>query len=437
MTTRPEFGPWARVVPDDDPADLTALTRLQILNTLLIASALHERGDASETEVIRYEAAVLDPAAAHASLARLVPEAHGLGGLHSGFHSTDAADDNTFATTTGKSELTAYLDEAGREEIAAATASALSAGREAVPGPAWDLARDWASGDGLYSLAPSVAKPRQKARPVPADGQGCPVTWVSGHDGGPLWRNLLVSNDEFAAFLNEMASEGLPNCLDGCYLLAVEMPHERGGRLHYNRLTRRWIVSLGYGAHPAYWMTWTGPAAYAARHGARLPSRADMVAEADRNDLAVTNHDYQAGDTVPCPEPGRSPGEIHHLVGNLQVWCYDGPTADCSAPAQRWLHGAAWNTPGTQEEIHRTRARHLTGASRGVGVRLVRDYPRQRAASPAEVAATVNGWVRSLDERDSPLRNIDEALAEALAELQADLRLRPRVRAGAREPGDG
>ena len=75
MATRPEYAAFAGVVPDDDPADLTALARLQVLNTLLIASALHQRGDGGKAEVIRYETSVLDPGAAHAALARLVPEA--------------------------------------------------------------------------------------------------------------------------------------------------------------------------------------------------------------------------------------------------------------------------------------------------------------------------------------------------------------------------
>jgi hypothetical protein len=436
MASRPEFSQWSGVVPDDDPPDLTALARLQVLNTLLIASALHERGDAGGIEVIRYETAVLDPAAAHVALARLVPEAPGLTVPHGDSPDAAVAADDTFATTTAKDDLIACLDEMDAEEIGTATVFALSAGREAVPAPAWDLARDWASGDRLYSLAPPAAGSRPKASRSLAPGQGCPVTWVPGHaDARLLWRNLLVTNDEIAAFLHEMASEGLPNCLDGCYLLAVEMPHERGGRLHYNQHARRWTVSPGFGAHPAYWVTWTVAAAYAARYGARLPSRAEMITETSHPDLTVTSHGYQAGDAVPSAEPGRGPGEVHHLVGNLQVWCCDGPAAGPSVPASRWLHGAAWNTPGTPEEIHRPRDRHLSGASRGVGVRLVRDHAGQYAATAAEVAAVVNGWVRSLGRRDRPLRDIDEALAGALAVLQADRGLRPHVGAGIWEPG--
>jgi hypothetical protein len=264
----------------------------------------------------------------------------------------------------------------------------------------------------------------------------CPVRWVTGPIGGDLrWRNLLVTNDEIAAFLNEMTGTGLPNYIDGNYLLAVEIPHERGGRLHYNHHARRWTVSLGFGTHPAYWVTWTGAAAFAARHGARLPARAEMIAEASRDGLTVTNHGYQAGDTVPAAEPGRSPGEIHHLVGNLQVWCCDGAAGSSSSPAARWLHGAAWNTPATMEEVHRPRGRHLASASRGVGIRLVRDHAGQPAATAAELAAALTAWVRSLASRERPLRDLDEALAATLS--QPDRGLRPHVRAGTRESSDG
>jgi hypothetical protein len=436
MTTRPEYAAWAGVVPDDDPPDMAALARLQVLNTLILAGALHRRGHIGKLAVIRYETAVLHPAAARAELARLVPEVPGFTMSHG--PAISAAAEDTFATSAHKTELTACLTAADAEEIGAAVAGALSAGREAVPGPAWDLARDWASGDCLYTLTPPDPASRPRARRVPAvTGRSCPARWVAGRAGSDLrWRSLLVTNDEFAAFLNEMADQRLPNCLDGSYLLAVEMPHERGGRLHYNPHARRWIVSPGFGPHPAYWVTWTGAAAFAARHGARLPTRVEMIAETSREDLTVTNHGYQAGDTVPVTEPGLGPGEIHHLVGNLQVWCCDGPGGDLAAPAARWLHGAAWNTPGTPEEIHRPRDRHLPGASRGVGIRLVRGHDgRQFPTTPAEVAGSLSTWVQSLADRDRPLRDLDEALAGALAELQADRRLRPHIGAGTGEPG--
>lgn len=239
-------------------------------------------------------------------------------------------------------------------------------------------------------------------------------------------------------FLNEMADEGLPDCLDGCYLLACELPHERGGRLHYDLHAGRWTASPGFGGHPTYWVTWTGAAALGARHSAWLPTRAEMIAQTKRDDLVVTNHSYQAGDTLPATEPGRSPSDVHHLAGNLQVWCADGPAGSPWGPALRWLHGAAWNTPGTQQEIHRLRSRHLAGASRGVGIRLVRDRAGCHAAAAADVAATLKNWAAMLGDGAQPLGVLDEALAGALAALsQPDRGLGAHVRTGTREPGDG
>jgi hypothetical protein len=238
ITRRARYREWAPVVPDDDPPDLVALGRLQVLNTLLLADGLHEHGGDSGVAVIHYETAVLDPGAARASLATLVPEAPGFRTVPG--HAGAAATEDTFATTTPKGELTACLDDTDAGAVRAATAAALAAGRVAVPAQVWDRAREWASGGHLYALAPP---PRSSSRPAahraPRGGdRPCPVRWVSGRSGDLLWRNLLVTNDEFAAFLNELAAAGLPNCLDGSYLLACEMPHERGGRLHCDPAAR-------------------------------------------------------------------------------------------------------------------------------------------------------------------------------------------------------
>ena len=185
MTTRPEFAAWAGVVPDDDPPDLVALARLQILNTLLLAKALHERRGAGGIEVLRYEAAVLDPAAAHAALARLVPEAPGLADLHGASPDAAAAADDTFATTTGKTGLTAGLDAADAEEVARGD------GRRpdrrprrrypARPGT-WP-----GTGPAVTACTPSRPRPlchgRRPAVP-PSPGRACPVSWVPGRSPG-------------------------------------------------------------------------------------------------------------------------------------------------------------------------------------------------------------------------------------------------------------
>jgi len=162
-----------------------------------------------------------------------------------------------------------------------------------------------------------------------------------------------------------------------------------------------------------------------------------MIAETRRDDVTVTNSGCQTGDTVPVAQPGRSPEEIHHLVGNLQVWCGDGPASRRPIPVTCWLHGAAWNTPGTPEEIHRPRDRHLSGASRGVGIRLVRERAGP-AATAARIRDVLRGWIQLLADRSQPLEILDQALADAFAALsQPDGGLGTHIGASVREPGQG
>jgi Sulfatase-modifying factor enzyme 1 len=250
-------------------------------------------------------------------------------------------------------------------------------------------------------------------------------------------RAALVSNAEYAAFLNALIQAGMPNSHGGTYLLACEMPHERGGRLHYNTAADRWEVSAGYEQHPGYWVTWIGAATLAAWHGARLPTRAELTKLTSRAPTSA-NAAYRYGDVTPVTEPGRPAHEIHHLVGNLQVWCADGPAAahGFDGPAARWLYGVAWNTPATPEEARRVRHRHILGCSRGVGIRLVRDGAQQPAII-SNLATLLVGWISSLADRSQPLTGIDERLIRALDASQANAGLGAHVAPGTGESGDG
>ena len=257
--------------------------------------------------------------------------------------------------------------------------------------------------------------------------------------GGLAVRNLLVSNAEYAVFLNALARRACRTATTapGCW--PCEMPHERGGRLHHESATRPLVPSApAIEHHPAYWVTWIGAAAFAAWDGARLPTRAELIELTGQITATATNADYRYGDVTPVTEPGRGDGEIHHLAGNLQTWCGDGPPAgQLDGPAARWLFGAAWNTPATATEMQRPRHRHLLGCSRGVGIRLVRDGT-QCTVSAAELAQPAG----RLDHRagrtgSRPLAELDERLIGALGGSQADVGLRPHVAPGAGEPGHG
>lgn len=87
----------------------------------------------------------------------------------------------------------------------------------------------------------------------------------------------------------------------------------------------------------------------------------------------------------------------------------DGPAGEPEwAPVTRYLHGAAWNTPATRAEVVRRRSRTLLGASRGVGVRLVRDAAPRHGCPPREIAVRLNRWVAALSDRGRLLAELDQ-----------------------------
>jgi len=72
-----------------------------------------------------------------------------------------------------------------------------------------------------------------------------------------------------------------------------------------------------------------------------------------------------------------------------------------------WLQAVAgWRTGGS-------RHRHLTGCSRGVGIRLVRDHANAKVPL-AELAARMASWITSLGCRALSVIALDQGLIEAL-----------------------
>jgi len=425
---------FAALAPDDNPADLVALVRLQVLNTVLMADALAGRDLAH----ISYETAVTSPGDALATLTTALPGLEGLalsGGRAADLPGPGPAGDGTFATTNRKTMLTAGLEPADAALIRATAAASLAAAQDVVRAPVAARAATWLAGDHLYRLDPPGQRP-VTSRPVESRPPP-PVAPRYVRRGRLEVRNLLVSNAEYARFLNALSAAEMPNSHHGTYLLACEMPHERGGRLHQDRATAVWTVSPGYEDYPAYWVTWIGAAAFAAWDGARLPARAELT-RLTCGTATTGNAAYRSGDVTPVTEPGARASMIHHLLGNLQTWCGDGPGEQTrlGAPAVRWLHGIAWNTPATQQAAQQPRCRHILGCSRGVGIRLVRDGS-QRPVSTGELAARLAAWISSLADRSRPLAEIDGQLIRALDASQADGGLGSHVAAGAGEPFHG
>jgi hypothetical protein len=198
---------------------------LQVLNTVLIAEAVAGRDPAH----IAYENMITRPATAIATIAATAPDLAGVSmfGEPAGSHRQEQrpSGDDTFATTTGKTGLAALLRPADAAVVSAAKTASLAVARALMPGPQADQAEAWLAGDHLYRLEP----PRQRPIPVPdtipaalaADASFFVWHW------GLEFRNTLVSNAEFARFMNALAGAGMPNGHRGTWLLACEMPHER------------------------------------------------------------------------------------------------------------------------------------------------------------------------------------------------------------------
>ncbi|WP_433916914.1 SUMF1/EgtB/PvdO family nonheme iron enzyme [Streptomyces sp. NBC_01744] len=404
---------FAPLLPQDEPEEPVALGRLIAVNALLLARGL-ARGD-RPCAVISYEqhvtdrAATLDRLVRHLDIQLSYSDRARPAGAPDAMVSTDA----TFATDVHKTELVAELDLRTAELLSHHTAATLALAEQVLDAPVTAVAAEWLAGDDLYEVREPVARCRPRPRtPSPAQRAPkpayCPGSRVS-------WRNLLVTNAEMADLLSMLHAAGAPNTHLGTNLLVCPMPHERGGRLHFDTARRRWRVSPGYESHPAYWITWAGAAVMAAWSGARLPTRAEAL-EATAGARA-RNCDYAVGDVSPVAEPGCGPDQVHHLVGNLQIWCGDGPEHPVTEPVQRYMFGAAWNTPGTDEAIGAVRSRYLLGSSRGVGVRLVRDPQTTPATGLGawELAHRLNQWIDDLHGPSRPLGEPDRYLISALA----------------------
>jgi Sulfatase-modifying factor enzyme 1 len=311
------------------PSVTELLVRLQVLNTVLIADALAGR----QAVHIAYETAVTRPAAALTALTSALPElpdlalAHRLDLAGAPARRLDGID-YTFVTTNAKTALTAAVTSADAALISSAKAASLAISRALLPGTAMAAAESWLSGDHLYRLERPGLRSGRAALPVAPAGTVRPCFVQRGV---LEVRNLLVSNSEFARFLNALAEAGMPNNHGGAWLLACEMPNERGGRLHRDASTEQWTVSPGYEDYPAYWITWIGAAAFAACAGARLPSRAELAALTASASVGG-NAGYRDGDASPVTDPGLGQSAIHHLLGNLQLWCGDGPDPGTGEP---------------------------------------------------------------------------------------------------------
>jgi len=182
---------FAPLVADDDPPDLVALVRLQVLNTVLIAATLDGRHPAH----VAYEDAVTRPAGALATLTAALPELHDLTLRLDRQPGARPDGDDTFATTNPKTTLTAAVTPAEAAVISAARTASLALARAVLPGPVAATAESWLSGDHLYRLGPP--QPCRKMREPSPAGRPGRVASRFVRRGDLEVRNVLVSNAEY------------------------------------------------------------------------------------------------------------------------------------------------------------------------------------------------------------------------------------------------
>ncbi|MFF2546643.1 hypothetical protein ACFVUY_29365 [Kitasatospora sp. NPDC058063] len=406
----PRWRNWAPLLPLDDPQPSVALARMIAVNALLLAEALRAdlAGCGRPLAHLSYERHVNAPAEVRSGLAGFlnIP-------LSAGPRTSTRSGGGDFDTSRSKSELVAELPASSAVLVRHHVATTLARATGIVDAATVNTASHWLAGDDEYELREPRERPRRPVVPTQTAPRPVSVSYRPSGSSTVAWRTLLISNVEMADLLNALLEAGLENTQHGTHLLINPMPYERGGRLHLHQ--RRWRPSPGYERHPAYWVTWLGAAALAAWHGARLPTREEALAG-----VAVAgpahNTGYAFGDTTPVVEPGKGAGQIHHLTGNVQIWCADGPDAGHDAPVRRYLFGSAWNTPGDSRTVEEPRSRFLLGSSRGVGVRLVRG-PEAHSADALgawEIAERIVRWIGALEEPDRTPGELDRRLVNAL-----------------------
>ena len=161
-------------------------------------------------------------------------------------------------------------------------------------------------------------------------------------------------------------------------------------------------------------MTWVGAAAFAAWHGARLPTRIELI--------KLTSWTFQppqptriTGSAMPSAvtEPGRHAREIHHLLGNLQVAASRRSGSRPASWRPCWPAGCTaqrGTLPPTEEEVRRLRHRHLPWL---LPWRRYSPGPRRHPAPDRTsdiLASWLSAWIARLADRSQSLAELDEWL---------------------------
>lgn len=399
----------------EDISPVTMLTRMLFLNSLILAYTLDER----PYKELAYESSITDRSEVLRFLSTQVFPGMDFSDVSSNDADELKGSSGTFSTRRTKNTLESYLDQDDVRDIASEFQRLFTVANDKFKSATTATAKSFLNlGSSRYALA---GRRNHDAGPKPFEGTvyPAPIEFIAEKKKGIEWRNTLVTNDEFCSLLNELAHGGVFNLLDGGQVFFNEnMIDERGGRIHFDQASQKYRVSNGYENHPVYWVTWIGAMAFARSQGLRLPTRLeiDELAQNAEVDFDTINAGHRFDDVYPIDSRNYKQGEIHDIIGNLAVWCSDGPKQLPNDPqsSTRYIYGTAWNRPATPREVTKDQSRPLTGNSRAVGIRLVKDSAT-RAIPFAELADKLQKISPLLQEKKNrPLRERDEAIITLL-----------------------
>jgi hypothetical protein len=224
-------------------------------------------------------------------------------------------------------------------------------------------------------------------------------------DQAILWDYSLVTNKQMGEFLQSMIDHGQDPMLN--YLLILDnMPPSRGGRITFDETEGSYRATLGFGDHPAYWVTWLAAALYAYKEGMQLPTQREWQQVYENafhaDDHQNANHTYAHDDVVPTGIPRLTMPD--DFFGNLKIWCSDWSNEQA---VSKKLAGISWKHYMHDEYVTQTERPYLT-SSRVIGVRLVccSDCPPPQARSTGHVIKKFNEIVTLIE--DTKVVTVDD-----------------------------
>ncbi len=400
MTRQPQYERYGFIFEGQhDPGSLRKLTRLIVMNTLLVCESLGEREQLSVT----YEASVGDRDRVLARASQfLLGEGASLVDLEE--DSSVMPAEHVFSTRRNRNGLTTHLEPEDTQIIRSEVRRLLADSLTILTDSEYEKAQELLEHTTDDYVAVGTSKLSRVEAPTEKNTSNTSPAYenISDPESNILWGNQLVANRDFVEFINAMYQEGVPNVINGAQLFVNEnMIPDRGGRVWFNTNKGVYEITPSYEDHPVYWVTWLGAAAYARYKGGRLPDRSEMqrLVDSQSVDLSGANCDHKNDDVLPAGLTPPNAIGMYDMVGNLSVWCRDGYLETPGQSLNRYIFGTAWNRSGTPHELSKIKSRPVSGCSRSVGIRLIEDSAGTLAAP--ELAQRFEGWFKLLNQATS------------------------------------